>query len=694
MRLLPLALLALLLAPSGAAQRAVAVVYDDSGSMLHRDEGENGGPWAYANYALQTLAALLRDSDALHVVTMHAPDTPLRFPLGGGSAGRQALVDSLNGQPVYNFAGNTPYQSLATAQDVLAQAPQPEKWLVVLTDGAFEDTPEAASMQAQAESFVRATGARVVFLLIGEDAKEVDALAQQPAVAVWTDVQGQVYRALSSADVADRMNEIAALITARTLGGQPDVRLAGDQLVFDSEFPLRRLTLVQQDASRAALAALRRATHDRGALPFDSTLTTRVPRLAPYALFGNVTQVRPTNAGGLIEPGEIQLAFDRAVQPGEVLLLPEAAVDLAVEVVSAKGYPVETDGAVLRPCVGDTMRVRATLLGPPDGQGFRDTLVANIRRPDRIAMQARFGSAAEAMRVNPQRSAFRFDFAAPDTALAISVAATYPGYFDLRSPVYTVAAAPCIPRTLALGDDGPWRAPVTDFDDRAPLTVWPIADGARVDAFEFDEWTLRLVDDDDLTVDLAKGDQGWTLRPRPRYGLAAFTPQRTYEVVVEAQSPGRGEAAFRTTLRFEVEPVPWWTLWGPYVIVLGVLLFLLWYLWGIIKKPRFCRGARIVFQERSALVTGKERTYSLPTGWANRWLVPYRAERKTIRGVLFQAGSRCNHLVLPEDAQSDAMVIEGARVDDPGRRPLRLVDGTVLEVDRGSRRQRYTYVAG
>ncbi|MEM8600848.1 MAG: vWA domain-containing protein, partial [Bacteroidota bacterium] len=674
MRLPVLALFALLLAPTAlvptaAAQRAVAVVYDDSGSMLHRDEGDNGGPWAYANYALQTLAALLRDTDALHVVTMHAPDAPLRFPLDGGSAGRQALVDSLNGQPVYNFAGNTPYQSLATAQDVLARAPQPEKWLVVLTDGAFEDTPDAAAMQAQAEAFVRATGARVIFLLIGEDPQEVETLAAQPAVAVWTDVQGQVYRALSSADVADRMNEIAALITARTLGGQPDVRLAGDQLVFDSEFPLRRLTVVQQDASRAALAALRRATHDRDALPFDSTLTTRIPRLAPYALFGNVTQVRPADgddeAGGLIAPGEIQLAFDRAVQPGEVLLLPEAAVDLAVEVVSAKGYPVETDGAVLRPCVGDTMRVRATLLGPPDDRGRRDTLVANIRRPDRIAMQARFGSAAEAMRVNPQRSAFFFDFAAPDTALAISVAATYPGYFDLRSPVYTVEAAPCLPRTLSLGDDGPWRSPVTDIDDRAPLTVWPIADGVRVDAFEFADWTLRVVDADELTLELDTGDEAWTLRPRPRYGLAAFTPQRTYEVVVEAQSPGRGEAAFRETLRFEVEAVPWWTLWGPYVIALGVLLFLLWYLWGIIKKPRFCRGARIVFQERSALVTGKERTYSLPTGWANRWLVPYRAERKTVRGVLFQAGSRCNHVVLPEDAQSDAMVIEGARVDDP-----------------------------
>ncbi|MEL7362042.1 MAG: vWA domain-containing protein, partial [Bacteroidota bacterium] len=289
MRLPVLALFALLLAPTAlvptaAAQRAVAVVYDDSGSMLHRDEGDNGGPWAYANYALQTLAALLRDTDALHVVTMHAPDAPLRFPLDGGSAGRQALVDSLNGQPVYNFAGNTPYQSLATAQDVLARAPQPEKWLVVLTDGAFEDTPDAAAMQAQAEAFVRATGARVIFLLIGEDPQEVETLAAQPAVAVWTDVQGQVYRALSSADVADRMNEIAALITARTLGGQPDVRLAGDQLVFDSEFPLRRLTVVQQDASRAALAALRRATHDRDALPFDSTLTTRIPRLAPYAL--------------------------------------------------------------------------------------------------------------------------------------------------------------------------------------------------------------------------------------------------------------------------------------------------------------------------------------------------------------------------------------------------------------------------
>ncbi|MEM8560451.1 MAG: hypothetical protein AAGG50_21720, partial [Bacteroidota bacterium] len=460
--------------------------------------------------------------------------------------------------------------------------------------------------------------------------------------------------------------------------------------------PLRRLTLVQQDASLAALARLRTAAHDRDALPFDSTLTTRIPRLAPYALFGSVTQVRPagSDAGALIPPGEIQLGFDRAVVPGDVLLLPEAAVELAVEVVSAKGYPVETDGAVLRPCVGDTMRVRATLLGPPDDQGRRDTLVANIRRPDRVEMTARLGTTPHAMAVNPRRTAFRYDFAAPEAALAISVAGRYPGYFDVRSPVYTVEAAPCIPRDLGIETNGPWRAPVTEISDQAPLTVWPTADGARVDAFEYAEWTLRVVSDDDLTLEVAKRDDGWAFTPLPRYGLAAFTPQRTYEVVVELQSPGRGEGPIRETLRFDVEPVPWWTLWGPYVIALGVLLLLLWYLWGIAKKPRFCRGARIVFQERSALVTGKERTYSLPTGWANRWLVPYRPERKTVRGVLFEAGSRCNHLVLPEDAQSDSMLVEGARIDDPGRRAIRLVDGTVLEVERSNRRQRYTYVAG
>lgn len=58
-----------------AKERVVSLVYDDSGSMRNNDR------WKYANYALQSLVALLDEKDKFSYVPMSRPTEALNVTL-------------------------------------------------------------------------------------------------------------------------------------------------------------------------------------------------------------------------------------------------------------------------------------------------------------------------------------------------------------------------------------------------------------------------------------------------------------------------------------------------------------------------------------------------------------------------------------------------------------------------------------
>ena len=57
-----------------AKERVVSLVYDDSGMR-------NNDRWKYANYALQSLVALLDEKDKFSYVPMSKPNDPLNISL-------------------------------------------------------------------------------------------------------------------------------------------------------------------------------------------------------------------------------------------------------------------------------------------------------------------------------------------------------------------------------------------------------------------------------------------------------------------------------------------------------------------------------------------------------------------------------------------------------------------------------------
>jgi hypothetical protein len=149
--------------------RVIHVVYDDSGSMTWKtgtqQVGENDS-WCQAKYAMEVFAAMLKANDNMKVYVMSdfsngkAGSWKLDLHGADGAGANVASVHNMLTAP-----GNTPFNTVRRAMSDLEKAAGDEKWLVVLTDGAF-DKPDTAEI-VDAAFAKKSDAIKVIFLSMG-----------------------------------------------------------------------------------------------------------------------------------------------------------------------------------------------------------------------------------------------------------------------------------------------------------------------------------------------------------------------------------------------------------------------------------------------------------------------------------------------------------------------------------------------
>lgn len=130
-------------AETHAPSRCINLVYDDSGSMV-RTDSIYVDTWCQAKYAMEVFAAMLGENDTLNIYYMsdYTEDTsaPPKISLRGS---HDSAVTESNVAQIHNLvtdASYTPFRSVEKAYMDLMSAQTDEKWLVVLTDGEFNNT--------------------------------------------------------------------------------------------------------------------------------------------------------------------------------------------------------------------------------------------------------------------------------------------------------------------------------------------------------------------------------------------------------------------------------------------------------------------------------------------------------------------------------------------------------------------------
>jgi len=155
--------------------RVINLVYDDSGSMIQTNSGKKVDTWCQAKYAMEVFAAMLNENDTMNVYVMSD------FENGTSGTPKLRLKGSdstkTNVNKVHNMvtnAGNTPFNSVRKAKADLETLKADEKWLVILTDGEFED---GGISKAEIDKFLadKPKDLKIMYLAMGTDAGSITA---------------------------------------------------------------------------------------------------------------------------------------------------------------------------------------------------------------------------------------------------------------------------------------------------------------------------------------------------------------------------------------------------------------------------------------------------------------------------------------------------------------------------------------
>ena len=153
----------------------IAIVYDNSGSMYMKDPSIDmeGNEWSKARYAMEIFGSMLDfKTDRLTIFPMwEVTENNKESYTPGRQSTSPVVIQSLQDldkiSKMYTPCPyGTPFTPVDKAYDYLAKSTKDEKWLVVLTDGVFDDITTEAQLKARLTAKVK-NGVKLQYLGFG-----------------------------------------------------------------------------------------------------------------------------------------------------------------------------------------------------------------------------------------------------------------------------------------------------------------------------------------------------------------------------------------------------------------------------------------------------------------------------------------------------------------------------------------------
>lgn len=220
----------------------IAVVFDNSGSMY-----DNNKRWCRAKYAIEIFASMLDYSrgDKLKIFPMWEVTTDGSRPALNSGGGSHEAIDISSKDDLNKISNmftvcpqNTPFEPVTEAYNALKKSRATDKWLIVLSDGKFNERVrgEEAKINLQSEfsSLLTSSEIKVQYLGFG-DATSLNS----------NESKGFYAKQSTDTSLKDDLIQICNLVFQRSI--LPANRLSGTSLTID--LSMRNLIVFAQGSN-------------------------------------------------------------------------------------------------------------------------------------------------------------------------------------------------------------------------------------------------------------------------------------------------------------------------------------------------------------------------------------------------------------------------------------------------------------
>lgn len=570
-----------------AKSKQINIVMDDSGSMF-------GGPdkkaWSRAKYSLEVFAALMNPTDTVNVYLMSrfksgtTPSTPT-LEIRGNSPSQDRVMQV---RQLTLAGGGTPYAPVEKAASDLKSSSGDEKWLVILTDGKF-DNINPSQVKKDLQKFVSDDpNTRIAALAIGSKAEQIRA-----------DQENRIYsfKAKNSEELLNRMNDMANLIFERTA---QTLTANGSFFDWPTDIATRDVYLFAQ-GENVEIQSVKTST---GAVPADSRVKVQWSPNPPVEYNDRAVEAVPEKSLNGV------LATFKELPKGDInFQIPNAKVVQVIFKPNVEFNAIVRDKANKE--VSGNLRAGTYTID----YGFLDEecKIAESKLLGDVKYSATVTQNGEPVATNIPSGA-QVKIGAGD--ITIDVKATY--LKDLTSsasinfgvrPAESSLILDNKRATYKASEMKEFASPADSID--AEVTIREGEPGNQVTrAFTVEEWEsfvpeAKQVDEDSgLELEVIKGDEIGQLTIRPRaldenvFGVK--TGDLKVPIALPALNDGNksGTAPVAMSIENDISPLArfwnWFKKWLPLLLLIALIL-------GYIFKPRFATRGRLGIKRKPSI---------------------------------------------------------------------------------------------
>ncbi|MCC2537236.1 VWA domain-containing protein [Bacillus cereus group sp. TH204-1LC] len=668
-----------------AKERVVSLVYDDSGSMRNNDR------WKYANYALQSLVALLDEKDKFSYVPMSKPNDPLNISLTKDK--RQTEIEGIGAWKTYL---NTPFSAVETAmQSIKKEADidgKREFWLIVLTDGAFNDLEKdkiggkeqilQKLAQFKKEMDAKKISLHPILITMEEDLGQQEKAQLNTFKEIWKkEINGVTMPSSGEDGIVKSVNQVAALVANRdpfsSVESIVKTKVVGKKVEITTPFPLKRMTLVRQSPSLPDY----QVTQISKPLQLQSSFSIHAPGEAK--LFGNIVHISTENEE-VIKPGTYTIEVDRDIEKEGLQVLVEPALNYTVST-----YDKEDK---------DRKNVE---------EMYEDVTAVIEAKPTELPVQSSYFQAEVeidgkqyAMKWDDKRHVFYYETKLTKGLVRGKVHMNIKGFYrQTKEFKIETTKKPKLSLQTVTKD---YEEKVTNLENSKPFIIQPQLEDKPMteEAVKKLLKSTGVTSKQSINYEIKQHGNQIYIYPRPHYSdTFNFTDTGTVEATIVVQDSKLPKVKKDITLHIQNALFyEKYALIFKLVIPITLLLLIVGIIvLGWIVRPRFHRKALLYYEWDQEVA--KDWLYqSEPELLKNKWWkhyfgIPYRAERKTVQSVTFIAKKGSKSIFVAKESQVVGMIIDGMFIteDEVGMEHKTLYPNELLVIDRGYGKEIYKY---